>query len=94
MVRTSTAAIATALAAVIGGRAARAQSAKLEVNELPPHVAAAARAVGGFERITEAGVEVEGGQLIFEVRGRTREGRVREADSPASGEVEEIEDEI
>jgi hypothetical protein len=87
-------AVAVALAIIIGAEAAQAQSAKLETNQVPPHIAGAARAAGGFEQISEAGIEVEGGRLIFEIKGRTREGRVREVDILASGEVEEIEDEI
>lgn len=87
-------AVTAALAVIVGAAAAQAQSAKLETNQVPPHIAAAARAAGGFEQVAEAGVEVEGGRLIFEIKGRTREGRVREVDILASGEVEEIEDEI
>ena len=94
MAYTPTAAVAAALAVAVGGSAAQAQSMRLEANQVPPHIAAAARAAGGFDQITEAGVEVEGGRLVFEVKGRTREGRVREVDILATGEVEEIEDEI
>lgn len=73
---------------------ALAQSAKLEVNQVPPHLLAAARAVGRLEQVTEAGVEVENGHVVFEIKGRTREGKVREVDLLTSGEVEEIEEEI
>jgi hypothetical protein len=86
------AALAAALAG--GGNAAQAQSAKLETNQVPPHILAAARAAAGLDQVTEAGVEVEGGRLVFEIKGRTREGRVREVDVLASGEIEEMEDEI
>jgi len=86
--------VVAALASVVGHGAAQAQSAKLEMNQVPPHIVAAARAAGGFEQISEAGVEVEGGRVIFELKGRTREGRVREVDVLMSGEIEEIEEEI
>ena len=87
-------AIAAILATAVGHNAAQAQSAKLEMNQVPPHIAAAARATGGFEQISEAGIEVEAGRMIFELKGRTREGRVREVDVLMSGEIEEIEEEI
>ncbi len=87
------AAAAAALAAALAA-AAQAQTARLEANQVPPHILAAARAAGGLEQVTDTGIEVEGGRLIFEIRGRTREGRVREVDVFASGEVEEMEDEI
>jgi hypothetical protein len=91
------AAAAAALAAALAGgagAAAQAQTARLEANQVPPHIFAAARGAGGLEQVTDTGIEVEGGRLIFEIRGRTREGRVREVDVFASGEVEEMEDEI
>ncbi|WP_043366662.1 hypothetical protein [Belnapia sp. F-4-1] len=88
------AAIAAIFAAAVGDTAAQAQSAKLEMNQVPPHIAAAARAAGGFDQITEAGVEIEAGRMIFELKGRSRDGRVREVDVLMSGEIEEIEEEI
>jgi hypothetical protein len=86
--------VVAAFTAFAAAATAQAQSAKLETNQLPPHIAAAARAAGGFEQITEAGIEIENGRPIFEIKGRTRDGRVREVDILASGEIEEIEDEI
>ncbi|WP_043342582.1 hypothetical protein [Belnapia moabensis] len=88
------AAIAAIFAAAVGHNAVQAQSAKLETNQVPPHIVAAARAAGGFEQISEAGVEIEAGRLTFKLKGRTREGRVREVDVLMSGEIEEIEEEI
>ena len=87
-------AVAAVIAAIAGADVALAQSARLETNQVPPHVLAAARAAGGLEQVTETGIEVEGGRVIFEVKGRTRDGQVREVDVSASGEIEEIEDEI
>ena len=91
MIHVLTAAAAIVLAAT-GGAAA--QSAKLEMNQVPPHVLAAARAAGVLTDVTGAGIEVESGKVIFEVRGGGPGGRVREVDVFASGEIDEIEDEI
>ena len=100
MIHVLTAAAAIVLAAT-GGVAA--QSAKLEMNQVPPHVLAAARAAdvlaaaraaGVLTDVTGAGIEVESGKVIFEVRGAGPGGRVREVDVFASGEIDEIEDEI
>lgn len=90
MVRTMIA--AAALVAGAGG--ALAQSAKLDMNQVPPHVLAAARAAGALSNVTEVGVEVEGSRVIFEIKGPGPGGRVREVDVFASGEIEEIEHEI
>ncbi len=52
-------AVAAIVAAAVGHNAAQAQSAKLEINQVPPHIVAAARAAGGLDQISEAGVEIE-----------------------------------
>lgn len=88
--------IVTAAAAVITASAsgALAQSAKLEMNQVPPHIMVAAHAAGALTNITEVGIEVENGRLIFEIKGTGPSGHVREVDVFASGEIDEIEDEI
>ena len=73
---------------------ALAQSARLEMAQVPPHILAAARAVGELTDVTEVGIEVEGGRVIYEVKGRTRDAKVREVDFLADGTLEEIEEEI
>ncbi|WP_043840136.1 PepSY domain-containing protein [Muricoccus aerilatus] len=74
--------------------AALAQSARLEMAQVPPHILAAARAVGALTDVTEVGIEVEGSRIIYEIKGRTRDGKVREVDFLADGTLEEIEEEV
>ena len=83
---------AAAIVGMTGG--ALAQSAKLEMNQVPPHIMAAARAAGALTNVTEAGIEVESGRLIYEIKGTGPGGRVREVDIFVSGDIDEIEDEI
>jgi hypothetical protein len=67
---------------------------RLEINQVPPNILAAARSAGDLTEITQAGIEVEGARIIYEITGRTREGQVREVDFHADGQLEEIETEI
>jgi hypothetical protein len=88
--------LAAMTAAALSGAApaAFAQSARLEMAQVSPHILAAARAVGQLTDVTEVGIEVEAGRLIYEVKGRTRDGKVREVDFFADGTLDEVEEEI
>jgi hypothetical protein len=88
--------LAAAAAAALSAASspAFAQSARLEMAQVPPHILAAARAVGQLTDVTEVGIEVEAGRLIYEVKGRTRDGKVREVDFFADGTLDEVEEEI
>ena len=88
------AAVAAAGLCTLANGPAEAQSTRLEMNQVPPHILAAARAVGRLADVTEVGAEVECARVIYEIKGRGRGGRVREVDFLLSGELEEIEEEV
>lgn len=75
-------------------RPAETAPGRIEMNQVSPHLLAAARQVGELTEITVVGVEVEGARVIWEIRGRTRDGRIREVDFLSSGELDEVETEI